>query len=94
MDKEQLLNPPYNDSDSEDLSLEELRTTIPKSKSDRDRLLFWRVVLDLLVLVGLGMLISLVIQRERNISKPECVQHHLPMGSDLSGFVPSGMSSL
>ena len=89
-----MLNPPCNDSDSEDLSLDELRATTTSSKIPCDQLLLWRVVLDFIVLICLGVLIFLVIQRERNMSKPECVQHHLPMGSDLSGFVPSGSSSL
>jgi hypothetical protein len=93
MDTKELLNEQYNDNDteSEDLNLEELHVVkTPRKCHVWDKALLWRVLMDSLVLVGVSLTFILITQREHQISRPECVQHHLPVGSDLSGFVPSG----
>ena len=88
---EELLNPNNKDCSMEDTEGEyhDELTTRKLSKS-ANRSALWRPLLDLLVLVGIGVVMTLVVQRMGTISRPECVQHHLPVGSDLSGFVPSG----
>lgn len=93
----ELLNEQYqeNDSESEDSILQSMQDAkTPRCTGYRDRLILVRVLLDVLVLAGLALLVVLIVQREYPVSRPECVQHHLPVGSDLSGFVPSGTPML
>jgi len=85
---EDLLHQKYKDIDTEDPRIQDHHEL--STRKGIDHLVIWRIALDVLVLVGLGLVIALIRQRVDMASRPECVQHHLPVGSDLSGFVPSG----
>lgn len=94
MENTGLLNTPYSDNESNadsDINSSKVITSQRCSKSQQ-RLAICRVVLDLLVLLLLGILIILVAGRYNTV-KNRCIQHHLPVGSDLSGFVPAGIIS-
>ena len=88
MEKTHWLSSP-NDSDTEDLSPEELGDT-QKTSDTQESLVSWRVLLDVLVILCLSVFIIFLIRRDCGKFEHQCVQHHLPVGSDLSGFVPPG----
>jgi len=88
MEDTRLLNSSYNDSNEDDISSP--KAIIPQRSSKfQQRLAICRVVLDFLLVLFLGIVI-LQVTRRCNMVKSQCIQHHLPVGSDLSGFVPPG----